>query len=147
MIMGGGPDAPSRQPSSEKQLVLCTLPWPQERAEKGIAGLKEEFKDVEVKYYYTQWDHGKLVPIEIPEGEFSTLLMVLLSSFVLQHYWRSGVGAACVRLQHADRSISASSIALQYWIVTNIHQQTRSLAHRIKQHFSGFRPMLKLLPM
>lgn len=61
--MGGGPDAPSKPSSSEKQLVLCTLPWPRETAERGIAGLKEEFKDVEVEYYYSKAKE----PLEIPE--------------------------------------------------------------------------------
>ncbi|OAL07444.1 hypothetical protein IQ06DRAFT_289164 [Phaeosphaeriaceae sp. SRC1lsM3a] len=65
--MGGGPDAPSKPSSSEKQLVLCTLPWPRERAEKGIAGLKEEFEDVEVEYYHTKFENGKVEPIDIPE--------------------------------------------------------------------------------
>lgn len=71
MIMGGGPDAPSKPSSSEKQLVLCTLPWPKDKAEKGIAGLKEEFKDVEVEYYYTQ---PSKEPIEISEGTLSKLI-------------------------------------------------------------------------
>lgn len=66
--MGGGPDAPSKSTSSEKQLVLCTLPWPREKAETGIAGLKEEFGDVEVEYYYTK---PRAEPTEIPEGTFS----------------------------------------------------------------------------
>jgi hypothetical protein len=77
MIMGGGPDAPSKPSSSEKQLVLCTLPWPQEKAEKGIAGLKEEFNDVEVEYYYTK--PGKEL-VEIPEGMFSKNIMQLTES-------------------------------------------------------------------
>lgn len=88
MIMGGGPDAPSKPSSSEKQLVLCTLPWPRERAEKGIAGLKEEFEDVEVEYYHTKFENGKVEPIDIPEGTFSRLIKQLLQKlgFVLQRY-------------------------------------------------------------
>jgi hypothetical protein len=62
--MGGGPDTPTKQMSSKKELVLCTLPFPEEGAKKGIEGLKEEFKDVEVKYYYTSHDK----PTEVPEG-------------------------------------------------------------------------------
>ncbi|KAH7408461.1 hypothetical protein DE146DRAFT_605802 [Phaeosphaeria sp. MPI-PUGE-AT-0046c] len=65
--MGGGPDAPSKPSSSKKELVLCTLPWPQEKAEKSIAGLKEEFNDVEVDYYYTKFENGKMEPTDIPE--------------------------------------------------------------------------------
>lgn len=68
--MGGGPDAPSKPALSEKQLVLCTLPWPQERAERAIAGLKEEFNNVEVEYYYTK--SGE--PSNVPEGTWSKVV-------------------------------------------------------------------------
>jgi hypothetical protein len=59
--MGGGPDTPSK-----KELVLCTLPWTDEEAKKGLEGLKEEFGDLEVKYYYTE--HGKKV--DVPQGMY-----------------------------------------------------------------------------
>jgi hypothetical protein len=57
--MGGGPDTPSN-----KELVLCALPWSEEDAKTGLEGLKEEFGDLEVKYYHTE--HGKQV--DVPEG-------------------------------------------------------------------------------
>jgi hypothetical protein len=67
VIMGGGPDVPSKD-ASKKELVLCSLPWPQDKAQKGMDGLKEEFKDVDVEYFYTAFDNGKLAAVDIPEG-------------------------------------------------------------------------------
>lgn len=68
VAMGGGEDFPSRGASKEKEIVLCTLPWPKESANKGIEELKKEFKDVEVHYYHTKSEHGKVQPIDVPEG-------------------------------------------------------------------------------
>jgi hydroxymethylpyrimidine pyrophosphatase-like HAD family hydrolase len=67
-MMGGGPDAPSKQCSGEQQLVLCTLPWPKENAAKSVDALKEEFPDLEVEYFYTQHLNGKIKPLEISKG-------------------------------------------------------------------------------
>lgn len=72
VIMGGGPDVPSKE-SSGKELVLCALPWPQQRAQKGIDGLKEEFKDVDVEYFYTAFDNGKLAVVDIPESTYALI--------------------------------------------------------------------------
>lgn len=68
VIMGGGPEVPSRE-SGKKELVLCALPWEEDRAKKGIEGLKDEFKDVEVEYYYTHFENGKVSPLDVPAGE------------------------------------------------------------------------------
>jgi hypothetical protein len=73
VIMGGGPDVPSKD-SGKKELVLCALPWPGERINKAVDSLKEEFKDVDVKCFYTVHENGNMLAIDIPEG------MQLLSS-------------------------------------------------------------------
>jgi|TARA_R110002003_G_scaffold234_5_gene16937 hypothetical protein len=67
VAMGGGPEVPSKE-SGKKELVLCTLPWPEEGAKKGLDGLKEEFKDVEVKYFHSVFNNGKSEPLDVPEG-------------------------------------------------------------------------------
>jgi hypothetical protein len=64
--MGGGPETPAQPMSSKKELVLCTLPIPEDAAKKAIAALKEEFPNVQVEYYYTQ--HEKSV--DVPDGMF-----------------------------------------------------------------------------
>ncbi len=67
VAMGGGPDIPSRSATKEKELVLCALSWPQEQCERGMQAVREAFEDVEVKYYYVKWDHGKS-ETDAPEG-------------------------------------------------------------------------------
>lgn len=70
VAMGGGPDIPSRdRASKEKELVLCTLPWPEEMAARGIQALKEAFDDVEVKYFPSTFENGIAAPMEIPKSE------------------------------------------------------------------------------
>jgi hypothetical protein len=69
-MMGGGPDAPARQASDKTETVLCTLPWPISRAEKAIAELEEEFKDLKVKYFHHQHEKGKMQALDVPTGEF-----------------------------------------------------------------------------
>ena len=69
VAMGGGPELPSRGTPKEKELVLCTLPWPEERAARGINALKEAFSDVEVKYYHSVYSNGKPEPLDVPEGK------------------------------------------------------------------------------
>lgn len=69
VAMGGGPDIPVRDGmSKEKELVLCTLPWPEDQASVGIQELKEAFGNVEVTYYYTKHANGKMEPLDVPEG-------------------------------------------------------------------------------
>jgi hypothetical protein len=70
-MMGGGPGAPSKESSDKKEIVLCTLPWPEEMAKKAIGALEEEFKDVKVKYFDTRQDNGTGEPTNVPEGEYS----------------------------------------------------------------------------
>ncbi|EUC48789.1 hypothetical protein COCMIDRAFT_33859 [Bipolaris oryzae ATCC 44560] len=66
--MGGGPDIPVRAGASrEKELVLCTLPWPEDQASAGTQELKEAFGDVEIKYYHTKYANGKIEPLDVPE--------------------------------------------------------------------------------
>ncbi|EOA88894.1 uncharacterized protein SETTUDRAFT_148432 [Exserohilum turcica Et28A] len=66
--MGGGPDVPSRDVASkEKDLVLCTLPWPEADASRVIKVLKETFNDVDVEYHFTKYLNGKAEPIHVPE--------------------------------------------------------------------------------
>ena len=70
VAMGGGPDIPSRDGASkEKVLVLCTLPWPEEIAAHGIQALKEAFNDVELRYFHSKFENGKMEPLDVPEGE------------------------------------------------------------------------------
>ncbi|KAH8732823.1 hypothetical protein GQ44DRAFT_696492 [Phaeosphaeriaceae sp. PMI808] len=82
VAMGGGQDIPSRESSGEKELVLCTLPWPEDQAKKSIELLKEEFKDIEVRYFYTVFENGKMQSINIPE-ELTTRASYLATLFWL----------------------------------------------------------------
>ena len=63
--MGGGPTAPA---SKEKVLVTAVLPWPEKVCAKPISDLKEEFGDVEVQFYYSHFENGKLEGVDVPEG-------------------------------------------------------------------------------
>lgn len=71
VAMGGGAELPSRDGSREKELVLCTLPWPEEKAQKGIEALKKAFPDVRVKYYFTKFEDGKAAPVDVSEGKLN----------------------------------------------------------------------------
>lgn len=64
VMMGGGPELPSKQSVEEKELVLCTLPIPEEAAKKGIAGLQEEYKDLEVKFFESKFGHGQELHVD-----------------------------------------------------------------------------------
>jgi len=70
--MGGGPEAPSKQMSDKKELVLCALPFPPEAAVKPIALLKEEFNDVDLEYYYTPQQK----PTTVPDGTSQSFLTI-----------------------------------------------------------------------
>ncbi|RMZ66889.1 2-hydroxyacid dehydrogenase [Pyrenophora seminiperda CCB06] len=65
VAMGGGPELPTRGTTKEKELVLCTLPWPEESVARAIKGLKEAFDDVEVKYYCSNGNSESLVPEDV----------------------------------------------------------------------------------
>ncbi|CAE7202456.1 hypothetical protein CFE70_008444 [Pyrenophora teres f. teres 0-1] len=67
VAMGGGPELPSQGTPKEKELVLCTLPGPEEEAAGGIKALKEAFDDVEVKYYQSKHSNGKAEPLVVPD--------------------------------------------------------------------------------
>ncbi|KAL5116948.1 hypothetical protein ACEQ8H_005166 [Pleosporales sp. CAS-2024a] len=75
--MGGGPQAPSKQMSNKKELVLFTVPFPEEAAKRGLDALKKEFEDVEIAYYYTQ--HQK--PTEVPQD------VVNRASYLATLFW------------------------------------------------------------
>ncbi|EAT88128.2 hypothetical protein SNOG_04368 [Parastagonospora nodorum SN15] len=75
--MGGGPEAPSKQMSGKKELVLCALPFPLEAAKKAIALLEEEFNDVDIEYYYTPQQK----PTTIPDADAKALPNVNLIQF------------------------------------------------------------------
>ncbi|KAH7399289.1 hypothetical protein BKA66DRAFT_160330 [Pyrenochaeta sp. MPI-SDFR-AT-0127] len=67
VIMGGGSNLPVRDVSKEKELVLCTLPWPEEGAKRGIEELKKEFDNVEVQYFHSKFENGKSFDLDVPE--------------------------------------------------------------------------------
>lgn len=67
VAMGGGSDLPIRE-SKGKELVLCALPWPRENAQKGIKELEDIFGDVEVEYFHTVFNNGKMEALDISEG-------------------------------------------------------------------------------
>lgn len=68
VTMGGGSNFPVKNASKAKELVLCTLPWPEEGAKKGIEELKKEFGDVEVQYFHSKFENGKSLALDVPEG-------------------------------------------------------------------------------
>lgn len=76
VAMGGGTELPARGGSQEKELVLCVLPWPEENAQKGITELKDAFKDVEVKYFNSKFENGKMKPLDVPEGELIATMVL-----------------------------------------------------------------------
>ncbi|KAF1944143.1 hypothetical protein EJ02DRAFT_432696 [Clathrospora elynae] len=67
VAMGGGLDLPSREAENGKELVVCALPWPEEKVESGIKALKEAFRDVEVKYFHTKFANGKVEPVDVSD--------------------------------------------------------------------------------
>jgi hypothetical protein len=81
-MMGGGPDNPSSNSSGEKELVLCALPWPEAGAKKGIEGLKEEFNDVEVKYFDSTSSKGQGNALDVPEGTYESPRLFLMFDLV-----------------------------------------------------------------
>jgi hypothetical protein len=129
-MMGGGPDAPSKESSDKKELVLCALPWPEDMVKKAIGALKEEFKDVEVKYFVT----GKEESTNIPEGKYSDIWMFTdvevaqpsYRSYVLSLHIYAYVSKAlsqmhCVYiLTHPpDLTTRASYLATLFWLPKN----------------------------
>lgn len=62
--MGGGP----MTPAEEKKLVLAVLPWPEKVCAKAIRELEEEFEDVEVRFFYSHFENGKMEGVDVPEG-------------------------------------------------------------------------------
>lgn len=66
--MGGGPEAPFKPASKEKELVLAVLPWPAEQCKPGIDALEKEFSHLQVQYYYSHYDNGKVIVDDIPPG-------------------------------------------------------------------------------
>jgi hypothetical protein len=121
-MMGGGPDTPARQSSDKTEIVLCTLPWPITRAEKAIAELEEEFKDLKVEYFHHQHEKGKMLALDVPAGKSYMSL---------------------------DQDCSMAELLLQCHLLDSrlIDRQTSSPAHRTRQHCSGCHPMLKLSRM
>lgn len=68
VAMGGGADLPTRTGSKEKAVILCTLTWPEEVVEKAIEAVKKEFEDVDVHYFVSSFNNGKITPPEVPDG-------------------------------------------------------------------------------
>ncbi|EMD94500.1 hypothetical protein COCC4DRAFT_148497 [Bipolaris maydis ATCC 48331] len=102
--MGGGPDIPVRDGmSKEKELVLCTLPWPEDQASVGIQELKEAFGNVEVTYYYTKHANGKMEPLDVPEE------ILRRASYLVTLFWLPPDASSipCVKLiQFASAGIN-----------------------------------------
>ncbi len=70
VAMGGGKDLPTRDAKKEKELVLCTLVFPSEAVKHSIEQLEKEFDNIEVKYYITKFDNGKISNPVVPEGMY-----------------------------------------------------------------------------
>lgn len=68
VAMGGGPELLHAGGSEEKELILCVIPFPESAAKKGIEELKKEFPNVEVHYFWSKFNNGKLEPVDVPEG-------------------------------------------------------------------------------
>jgi hypothetical protein len=66
--MGGGPTAPVSNEAKEKVLVTAVLPWPEKVCEKSIHDLKDEFDNVEVQFFYSHFENGKMTGVDVPEG-------------------------------------------------------------------------------
>ncbi|KAF1359486.1 hypothetical protein EJ07DRAFT_120162 [Lizonia empirigonia] len=66
--MGGGPEAPSKSATKEKELVLAVLPWPAAQCKKGIEALKKEFDHLQVQHYYSHFENGKVTVDDMPDG-------------------------------------------------------------------------------
>jgi hypothetical protein len=71
--MGGGPTAPALK-EKEKKVVLAVLPWPEKVCTKSIRELEEEFEDVEVRFFYSHFENGKMTGVDVPEGMYWNLL-------------------------------------------------------------------------
>lgn len=70
VAMGGGPEALHRDGERARDLLLAVLPWPEKAAEKSIAGIKEEFPNLEVHYIPEQYSERKEErgKVAVPEG-------------------------------------------------------------------------------
>lgn len=84
--MGGGVDLPSKEPkrvngSKEKELVLCSLPWPEEGARRGIIALKDAFDDIEVEYIQNVHKNGVSESTTIPKD------LLTRASYLATLYW------------------------------------------------------------
>ena len=70
VAMGGGADLPVREVSKEKELLVCTLTWPEERLKKPIDELKKDLDNIEVRYFQSRFEDGKAYPVDVPEGMY-----------------------------------------------------------------------------
>jgi hypothetical protein len=65
--MGGGPTVPASKEKG-KVLVTAVLPWPEKVCEKSIRDLKDEFGDVEVQFFHSRYENGKMEGVDVPKG-------------------------------------------------------------------------------
>lgn len=70
-MMGGGPTTPDLkgEGKKEKTTVLAVLPWPEKVVAPAIKALEEEFNDIEVQFFYSHFENGKIEGVDVPEGE------------------------------------------------------------------------------
>ncbi|KAJ4362828.1 hypothetical protein N0V95_001202 [Ascochyta clinopodiicola] len=67
VAMGGGPEAPSRTASKDKELVLAVLPWPAGQCKTPIEALEKELDHLTVQYYYSRIENGKVIVDGLPD--------------------------------------------------------------------------------
>jgi hypothetical protein len=56
--MGGGPTVPASKEKGKPEKVC----------EKSIRDLKDEFGDVEVQFFHSRYENGKMEGVDVPKG-------------------------------------------------------------------------------
>lgn len=89
--MGGGPELPQRGQQS-RELLICVQPLPEDQASKTLSEIREEFPDLEIKWYAQNLhNHAARENADVPEGNSSAfcattpyhLLHLIQLSFLL----------------------------------------------------------------
>jgi hypothetical protein len=102
--MGGGPTAPVSNEAKEKVLVTAVLPWPEKVCEKSIHELKDEFDDVEVQFFYSHFENGKVTGVDVPEGVYRVFSCSFISGF--RDWSSTSFAAGAIYIAHAHASLT-----------------------------------------